>query len=55
MSKVIRISAESEKILEELKKLIEDYYLDLGFEIKIKYDDVIKNALKTEYQIRERK
>ena len=46
MSKVIRISSGTEKVLEELKERMEKYYYDnTGMEIQLKEDDLIRNSI----------
>ena len=51
-SKVIRISSGTEKVLEELKNRLEDYYYrHTGAAICLKEDDVIRNALIAQIEI----
>ena len=46
MSKVIRISSGTEKVLEELKQRMEKYYYEnTGMEIQLKEDDLIRNSI----------
>ena len=46
MSKVIRISSGTEKVLGELKERMEKYYYEnTGMEIQLKEDDLIRNSI----------
>ncbi len=51
VSKVMRISSGTEKVLEELKNKLEDYYFSkVGCTIDLKEDDIIRNALISELE-----
>lgn len=46
MSKVIRITSGTEKVLEEVKEKMETFYYEqTNVKIDLKYDDIIRNAL----------
>lgn len=51
MSKVMRISSGTEKVLEDLKAKLEAYYKSkIEVEIDLKEDDIIRNALISELE-----
>lgn len=51
MSKVMRISSGTEKVLEDLKAKLEAYYKSkIGVKIDLKEDDIIQNALIAELE-----